>query len=68
MNEFVVLNLVLRKVVPVVATGLDRTFRLVGRVQRSSKPEKNDLTGAGGVSQRKHRLFHRLRCISRQSI
>ncbi|MDL1869079.1 hypothetical protein FBQ98_06585 [Gammaproteobacteria bacterium PRO6] len=49
MNEFVVLNLVLRKVVPVVATGLDRTFRLVGRVQRSSKPEKNDLTGAGGV-------------------
>lgn len=49
MNEFVVLNLVLRKVVPVVATGLDRTFRLVGRIQRSSKPERNDLTGAGGI-------------------
>ncbi len=49
MNEFVVLNLILRRIVPAVATGLDRTFRFVGGVQRGSTPAKNDFVGAGGV-------------------
>lgn len=49
MNEFAVLSVVLRKVVPVVATGLDRTFRLVGSMQRSSTAARSDVAGAGGV-------------------
>lgn len=38
MNELVLVNLVLRKVVPVVVTGLNRAFLLVSSMQRSSKP------------------------------
>lgn len=49
MNEFVVLNLILRRIVPAVATGLDRTFRFVGGFQRGATPAKNDFVGAGGV-------------------
>lgn len=49
MNEFVVLSLILRRIVPAVATGLDRTFRLVGGVKLGATPAKNNLVGAGGV-------------------
>lgn len=49
MNEFVVVNLILRRIVPAVAAGLDRTFRLVGAVKLGAPPTKHDLMGAGGV-------------------
>ena len=49
MDELAFLNLLFRKFVPVIATGLDRTFNLVGRIQRGSKPAKSDFVGAGGV-------------------
>lgn len=50
MNEFVVLNLILRRIVPAVVTGLDRTFRLVGGLRLGATPAKNDAVGADGVS------------------
>ena len=49
MDELAFLNLLFRKFVPAIATGLDRTFNLVGRIQRGSKPAKSDFVGASGV-------------------
>ena len=49
MNELALVNLVLRKVVPIVVTGLNRAFLLVSSMQRSSKPGRSDLAGASGV-------------------
>lgn len=49
MDEFVLLNRLLRSAVPVVAAGMDRVFRVAGRVRFNSKPAAKDFAGAVGV-------------------